>query len=193
MSTSDDPRAVRSREAILAAGRALLVEHGPEAVTHAQVADRAGVGRATVYRHWPRAHDLLSEVMAQVPFPFFTDRTSPTRAWLRASMVAIAEELHLVEVRAVATTLIHASQWDEALDARRRAFAETVAERVGSALLDAEAEGEVWLRVPASSAAAVLLGPLFYRATIERGSLDDGVVDASLDAIGTWSRPVSSP
>ncbi|MFE7278597.1 TetR family transcriptional regulator [Streptomyces sp. NPDC057623] len=48
--TSGGPRARRSREAALAAAIELLVEGGPELVTHAAVAERAGVGRATVYR-----------------------------------------------------------------------------------------------------------------------------------------------
>jgi AcrR family transcriptional regulator len=187
--TPDDPRAARSREAIVGAARALLVEHGPAAVTHVQVAERAGVGRATVYRHWPRAHDLLSEVMAQVPFPFFDKHTTPTREWLRANLAAIADQLALVEVRAVTTTLIHGSIWDEGLDARRRAFGQTVVRRVASALLRAEADGEVELRVAASSAAAMLLGPVFYRATLEGGALTPDVLEASLDAVGNWSQP----
>ena len=45
-----DPRTVRSREAILAAARHLLLHHGPAAVTHQRVAEQAGVGRATVSR-----------------------------------------------------------------------------------------------------------------------------------------------
>src|SRR5688500_16592931 len=49
-----DPRAARSREAMLAAATALLAQDGLEAVTHQTVATRAGVGRATVYRHWPQ-------------------------------------------------------------------------------------------------------------------------------------------
>jgi len=47
--TNDDPRALRSRAAALAAATELLVEGGPENVTHATVAKRAGIGRATVY------------------------------------------------------------------------------------------------------------------------------------------------
>ncbi|MFF4260107.1 TetR family transcriptional regulator [Streptomyces sp. NPDC001663] len=49
--TNDDPRALRSRAAALVSATELLVDGGPEKVTHAAVAGRAGIGRATVYRH----------------------------------------------------------------------------------------------------------------------------------------------
>src|SRR5437016_7314236 len=55
-----DPRVVKSRETILSAARTLLQESGPAAVTHQRVAARAGVGRATVYRHWRTPELLLS-------------------------------------------------------------------------------------------------------------------------------------
>ncbi|UZN03321.1 TetR/AcrR family transcriptional regulator [Cellulomonas sp. S1-8] len=184
---STDPRSVRSREAILDAARGLLVEHGPAAVTHVQVADRAGVGRATVYRHWPQAHDLLSEAMSQVPFPFFDEPTTPVRAWLKRNLEAIAAQLRLVEVRAVATTLANGAIWDAGLDARRQAFADAVEGRIAAALTQAAADGEVTLRVDPASAAAILLGPAFYRATFEVADVTPDLIEASLDAVGTWT------
>ncbi|MFE0423260.1 TetR/AcrR family transcriptional regulator C-terminal ligand-binding domain-containing protein [Streptomyces sp. NPDC058953] len=60
-----DPRAVRSRAAALAAAQELLVEQGWAAVTHVTVAARSGVGRTTLYRHWPDAASLLYEAIAQ--------------------------------------------------------------------------------------------------------------------------------
>jgi len=45
-SAAYDPRAARSREAILCAARLLLEREGPESVTHQRVAREAGVGRA---------------------------------------------------------------------------------------------------------------------------------------------------
>nr|AQW35078.1 TetR family transcriptional regulator [Streptomyces griseoruber] len=60
-----DPRAERSRAAALAAARDLLVEQGWSAVTHVAVAARSGVGRSTLYRHWPDASGLVRDVIAQ--------------------------------------------------------------------------------------------------------------------------------
>jgi AcrR family transcriptional regulator len=185
--TETDPRFLRSREAILHAARELLLESGPTAVTHVQVAERAGVGRATVYRHWPRAELLLVEAMATVPMPFFDEPTVPTRDWLRRELTAIARQLDLDDVRAVSTTLATTALWDENMDARRAHFAGVLSGRLAAALDDAQARGEIVLAIPSQNAAAMAIGPMYYRATIERTPTDAGLIEATIAALGTWS------
>lgn len=68
MNTTTDPRAQRSRARILEAVRSILLTEGPEAVTHQRVADVAGVGRATVYRHWTSADDMIYALLDENPF-----------------------------------------------------------------------------------------------------------------------------
>lgn len=57
---TDGRRAVghRNHEAILAAALSAL-QHDPDAGMH-EIADRAGVGRATLYRHFPTRDELLT-------------------------------------------------------------------------------------------------------------------------------------
>lgn len=50
----------RTRERIVAATVALHQELGPKATTISAVAERAGVQRLTVYRHFPTERDLLA-------------------------------------------------------------------------------------------------------------------------------------
>ncbi|GAA0937256.1 TetR/AcrR family transcriptional regulator [Kribbella koreensis] len=186
MTTESDPRFHRSAEAILAAARELLIGEGPAAVTHAQVAARAGVGRATVYRHWPRVDQLLAEAMATVPMPFFDAPTQPVRDWLHGELTAIARQLELHDVRAVTTTLANSALWDPGMDSRRGQFAGVLSERLAQALDDAVAAGEVRLRIAARSAAALAIGPIYYRSTIEHESVDSDFIDAAIDSLGTW-------
>ncbi|GHK00071.1 hypothetical protein SY2F82_18680 [Streptomyces sp. Y2F8-2] len=81
-----DPRLLRSREAMVAAATALLTEGGLEAVTHQTVATRAGVGRTTVYRHWPSLLDLrLAALEAGMP------PLPPVPEELRAASATIRE------------------------------------------------------------------------------------------------------
>jgi AcrR family transcriptional regulator len=185
--TETDPRFLRSREAILHAARQLLLEKGPTGVTHVQVAERAGVGRATVYRHWPRTELLLVEAMATVAMPFFDDPTVPTRDWLRRELTAMARQLDLDDVRAVSTTLAGTALWDTTMDARRAQFAGIISNRLAAALDDAQARGEITLAIPSQDAAAMAIGPMYYRSTIERASTDSGLIEAVIDALGTWS------
>ncbi len=181
-----DPRFVRSREALLNAARELLLSQGPAAVTHASVAERAGIGRATVYRHWPRADQMLAEAMATVPLPFFDAPTTPTREWLRAELTAIARQLELDDVRAVTTTLANAALWDTDMDARRGRFAHVLADRLARALTEAQDRGELTLHAPASAAAALTLGPIYYNSTIGHNTTDQTLIDAAINALGDW-------
>lgn len=193
MTTPSDPRFLRSREAILHAARELLLLQGPGAVTHVQVAELAGVGRATVYRHWPRSDLLLAEVMTTVPMPFFATSATPIRQWLRQELIALAGELELHDIRAVATTLANTALWDPAMDARRAQFAQLLTDRLAAALDEAEARGEVTLRDDSRSAAALAIGPLYYRSTIEHAPIDDALIDTVMASLGHWTTPRTQP
>ncbi len=184
-----DPRSARSRQAITDAARRLLLEHGPAALTHVRVAEASGVGRATVYRHWPRSDQLLAEAMEAVPMPFFDtppDPGTPTADWVRSGLTSLARQLDLPDVRAVTTTLANAALWDAGVDARRDGFVRLLAHRLGTALEAARERGEVTPSAPADQAAALALGPLYYRATLERSPIGDDLVEAALQALGTW-------
>lgn len=56
-----DPRIARSREVILQAVLEELGELGYGALTIESIARRAGVGKATVYRHWPDKIALIAD------------------------------------------------------------------------------------------------------------------------------------
>ncbi|MDT0438022.1 MULTISPECIES: TetR/AcrR family transcriptional regulator [Streptomyces] len=62
--------AQRNRERIVSAAREMFVEHGPH-VPLDEIARRAGVGNATVYRHFPDRDALVRDVVCSV-----MDRTS---------------------------------------------------------------------------------------------------------------------
>jgi AcrR family transcriptional regulator len=47
------------REAVLDAAAALVAEHGLRSVTMSQIAERAGIGRATLYKYFPEVDAIL--------------------------------------------------------------------------------------------------------------------------------------
>src|SRR2546430_13095536 len=105
-SPATDPRAARSREAILAAAYDVLAREGPGAITHQRVAQQAGVGRATVYRHWAAPEDLLRDVLYTAELPFFATPALPLRPWLHAELRQLADELALPAVASLAIALM---------------------------------------------------------------------------------------
>ena len=54
-----DPRVARSRAAVLAATVDLLGELGHAGTTVEAIAERSGVAKTTIYRHWPSRAPLL--------------------------------------------------------------------------------------------------------------------------------------
>jgi AcrR family transcriptional regulator len=83
-----NPRVRRTRERILAAARELLSEVGPAGLTYSLLAERAGVTRQTLYRHWPaRAALLLSLILEDADGGYPEPGADPAEvaaAWLRS-------------------------------------------------------------------------------------------------------------
>ena len=190
MADSTDPRITRSREAILSAARELLREDGPAAVTHQNVAKRAGVGRATVYRHWPQPRMLLDDTMAGVRMPFFRDPVPPVRPWLARQMRTLAGELALPEVQAVTSALFHGPPDEPDAAARREQLIATISGQLGTALDSATRTGELQPSADLPDAPAIIIGPLVFRSMFERRPVTDEMIDHLLDAIGTWTGQV---
>src|SRR5690349_1217514 len=84
------PRSEETRKAILRAARELLAEGGPGAVTMEAVAERAGVGKPTLYRSWPDRHAVaMAALMAD-------DAEAPERTRKRTALHALADELQRI-------------------------------------------------------------------------------------------------
>ena len=83
---SSDPRPARSRARLLDAATALLRSGGPSAVTIDAVTRSANVARATLYRHFSSANDLLAasfmSLIPPAPMP-------PNDGSLRDRLIAI--------------------------------------------------------------------------------------------------------
>lgn len=96
------PRSAEASTAILEAASELLKEKGLLGITMEEVAARAGVGKATVYRRWPSRGALaldafLSEFKSQLPVPdtgsLRGDLRSAAAAWARAVTTSRAGQM----------------------------------------------------------------------------------------------------
>jgi AcrR family transcriptional regulator len=101
---STDPRPARSRARLLEAATALLRAGGPSAVTIDAVTRSANVARATLYRHFASANDLLGaafmSLLQPAPMP-------PPEGGLREQLIAVVEGWTeaIAEVPAMLTAL----------------------------------------------------------------------------------------
>ena len=172
---------------MLVAARELLMREGPAGVTHQRVADQSGVGRATVYRHWPRAEQLLLDAMVGVDLPFFRNPAVPVRRWLHQQLRHVADEFVMPEVASVTSILVPPASVSPEMAERLDQFVSTVTERISAALALAVDEGELREVADPQDAVALLIGPMHYRASVQSGSISDGLIDRLIDSIGTWT------
>ncbi len=92
------PRSEVAHQAILDATLELLAEVGFSALTVEGVAQRAGVGKATIYRRWPSKLPLVVEAFGELP-AFEDVDTGGLAADLKAMLTPVPAELPLDAAR----------------------------------------------------------------------------------------------
>jgi AcrR family transcriptional regulator len=80
------PRDERADRAILAAALELMAEHGVRDLRMDDVAERAGVGKATIYRRYRSKDELITDAVAALVSEITVPDTGSTRADLLALM-----------------------------------------------------------------------------------------------------------
>jgi AcrR family transcriptional regulator len=169
---STDPRPARSRARLLEAATTLLRSGGPSAVTIDAVTRGANVARATLYRHFPSANDLLAaafnSLLPPAPMP-------PAEGSLRDRLIALV--LAEAELIAEAPGMLTAMSWmalggdlQQLPEPRRTQAASpaltTLRERIAQqyaapfdAIFDSPEAAELG-EIDRSRAIALLIGPL---------------------------------
>jgi AcrR family transcriptional regulator len=85
------PRDGRADQAIRAAALQLMAEHGVRDLRMDDVAERAGVGKATIYRRYRSKDELVSDAVATLVNEIVIPDTGSTRADLTALMMQAVE------------------------------------------------------------------------------------------------------
>ncbi|MEU6496861.1 TetR/AcrR family transcriptional regulator [Streptomyces sp. NPDC046984] len=192
MSNSIDPRVTRSRAAILVAARSLLLDEGPAAITHQRVAQEAGVGRATVYRHWQQRGQLLHDAMTGIDMPFFHDPVTPVRPWLRSHLQRLADALATPQIGGVMLALMDGALRDSGMSAQRDQCYQDLSDKLRVALAMASADGEIELAVDPFDLSALLVGPILYHTAMRPGTDGQHLIDQLIARLGEW-RQVPPP
>lgn len=177
-----DPRVARTREAVREAVRRLVQRAGFEAVSHQEVAAEAGIGRATVYRHWPNRTDLLLHALAEVETP---------HAWQSSGDLAtdLARELQRLQRTMTSSplvpeliALIGRAEWNPELRETQTELLATGTSGLRRALGAAIDRGELPADHDLDTTIARLAGPLFYRRVLARAPLEDAFVTTIISA-----------
>jgi AcrR family transcriptional regulator len=86
------PRSEQADQAIITAALDLFAECGPDGLCIEQVAARAGVGKATIYRRWPGKEDMLLDALPALAVPLPVPQGKSVRTDLIALVDAVCRE-----------------------------------------------------------------------------------------------------
>jgi AcrR family transcriptional regulator len=178
------PRSAIADQAIREAAVDLFAERGFEGFSVEDVADRAGVSKATVYRRYPSKVDLVVEAGSclatdVVRFPDTGNLRDDVRGLAR-SLVNAFENTRAGKMMPVMT--FERRRYPE-LDDRYRKFLADRKARTRAVLRRAVERGELPDDTDIGVMSSMLVGPIFHRLMITQEPLNDAFVDALVDAL----------
>lgn len=178
-----DPRIARSRQVILRAALEELGEAGYGAFTIESVAARAGVGKSTIYRHWPDKLALVSDAfktLHEVAAPDLV--TGSPRERLKRILQHVAETVVSSTFSACIPALIDAAERDSDLRKFHHQFQRQARKPLIRLISDGVAAGE-FASVDPELAALALLGVIFFRRLMTNAPFDPRRIDDLIDAV----------
>jgi TetR/AcrR family transcriptional regulator of autoinduction and epiphytic fitness len=188
-----DPRVERSRQVILQAALDELGTLGYGGFTIESVAARAGVGKSTIYRHWPDKLALIADA-----FETFHVQMVPSveTGACRERVERLVHHVAEVVVDSTFTVCIPALIEGAERDPRVREFHHRYSAERRQALIDVIAEGvaagEFAADIDPELATLALLGPIFYRRLITGEPFDpDRAAALVATVLGAPRRPKS--
>jgi AcrR family transcriptional regulator len=182
--TMGRPREQRADRAILRAALELIAAHGVSDLRMDDVAERARVGKATIYRRYRSKGELVTAAVAALVREIGVPDTGSTRGDLLALMRG-AVEVYSGSVEAgVMPALVDAMSRDPEL-ARfvRQGFLEERRAALRVVLERAVERGDLRFDLDMELALDVLGGPLFYRLLVTGGPIDQTLADGVVELI----------
>jgi AcrR family transcriptional regulator len=181
------PQAIRAREAILNAVIELIAVEGVAAVTHQRAADQAGVGRATVYRHWPQLGDLLNDALSRTTLDFLEPAPGTLQERIEAELRRVAGDLNTAPVTALLAAVLDRAQFDEDARSLRDRLVAAIHRNITDAVRQAVASGELHAAPATEDLFDQLLGPLFARRLVTGKPITDDLIHrVTRDTLNHW-------
>ena len=158
-----DPRVERSRRVILEATLDELGEIGYGAMTIESLARRAGVGKATIYRHWQGKLDLLADALETMKRPVLPPTEGSARERIVALLEALVDTLGESRWSRCMPALIDAAARDETVQRFHRQFVAARRQVMVGLIVEGIEAGELAPDLDPVLTSELLAGPIFYR------------------------------
>lgn len=184
-----DPRVVRTRRLVIDAAADLVAAEGFANLTMDAIAERSGVARSTIYRHWPDRVELMIAVFESAgspPPP--VDPSGPLHADLRIVGTGLARGLTELRWGQTLPSLVGAAGHDAEVQRALESFGRARRGDSAEIFLRAIARGEIDRSIDPVCQAERFAGPFFLRRLVTADTLDhdfvEGQVQATCQALG---------
>jgi AcrR family transcriptional regulator len=184
------PRSERVDLAIRSAVLHLLAESGFEAVTIEAVADRAGVGKATIYRRWRSRHVMIAAVLRTLT----SEIELPDTGLLRTDLIELVSDFRNVTLQsiggAVMSRIVAAVLGDPELLAIFEAnVVQPRRTMLHAVLARAQSRGALKPETDPDLAVSLIVGPILFLVLLQPASLEETtlparIIDTLLAGIG---------
>ena len=176
------PRRPGVTDAILKATTELAAEGGLEDLTLNAIAERAGVGRPTIYRRWSSKEALLDEVVANMVEEHFR---LPKRGNIRNELIEYYQGIIAgvqSPLRTIYVAFFNVGQSQLANDAVQRAI-----DGAEAMVRDAIERGELRPDTEPHLLLELIFGVIWYRAVTTHEHMDPSFAAKIVDAaLGSW-------
>jgi AcrR family transcriptional regulator len=166
------PRRADADEAILSATRELLTEVGVAGLSMDVLAQRAGVGKATIYRRWDSKESLILDALRMTTTPIPVPDEGSLREDLFAYMDAVIECFSPGRGSDVLPHLIEASCYDEHLRTSLDDYTLGRQATIRLLLRRGIEHGELPADADIDLLVDVILAPFFYHHLLTGASVD---------------------
>ena len=181
------PRSEAAQTAILSAAMALLLDQGLHAMSMDDVAERAGVSKATIYRWWASKELLALDALAKewaTPSSTKQRDTGNLRGDLLAHLRPWIRQVNEKPYGRVIAGLVAQAQTDlEFATLYRENFVQPRRDAMRPVLLRAIARGEIAADTDLEVSLDLLYGPIYHRLLHRHAPLNDRFTQQVVDAV----------
>jgi TetR/AcrR family transcriptional regulator, regulator of autoinduction and epiphytic fitness len=181
-----DPRVEHSRRVICRAALKEFAETGYSGFRMEAVAARAGVGRSTVYRHWPNKAALIADALETLntqPDPARDLVEGNARQRVELILNHLADVLGDSPLSACVPALVHAAETEPAVRDFHHTYSARRRQRLTDTIAAGVVAGELPARIDPDAASVALAGAMFYRRLMTANAPDADFIARLVDTV----------
>jgi AcrR family transcriptional regulator len=187
------PRSEEARRKALAAAVDVIVDKGVGDLTIEEVAQRSGVAKTTIYRHWPERASLIVDTVRSCFEHVSTPDTGSLRSDLEAYFAGMVRADLTGKVGQLMPCLISAAGRDPEIELLVDRISVERQQPILAIVTRAQARGELPADLDPRVVIGTIVGPIVYRKLVRRQPVDaaylSGCLDVAIAGLTSCHRP----